>query len=73
MKVAHPIHRVSRVETPGNYHLLVHFMDGTSQMIDFAPVLKGELYGPPRDVEAFSQEHEQAFRELAQSWETVRT
>ena len=35
--------------------LRVHFEDGSSQLIDFRPVLKGELYGPLRDRALFEQ------------------
>jgi hypothetical protein len=31
------------------------FDDGTSQTIDFEPVLAGELYGPLRDLRLFNQ------------------
>jgi uncharacterized protein DUF2442 len=33
----------------------VSFDDGTSQVIDFEPALRGELYGPLRDPELFKQ------------------
>ncbi|HUP23217.1 MAG TPA: DUF2442 domain-containing protein [Thermoanaerobaculia bacterium] len=42
----HPIHRVVRFELVGPFTLDVHFGDGTTQRIDFEPVLRGELYGP---------------------------
>jgi hypothetical protein len=42
----HPIHRVQsfRIEAP--YTLRVRFEDDTEQLIDFRPVLAGELFGP---------------------------
>ncbi len=33
----------------------VAFDDGTSQVIDFRPVLKGEMYGPLDDPKLFEQ------------------
>lgn len=33
----------------------VIFDDGTNQVIDFAPILEGELYGPLRDPSLFEQ------------------
>jgi len=35
--------------------LCVSFEDGTTQTIDFQPVLAGELYGPLRDASLFSR------------------
>ena len=37
------------------YTLRVEFRDGTSQTINFEPVLRGELYGPLRDPGLFCQ------------------
>jgi len=39
----------------GNYTLLVHFDDDTEQIIDFEPVLHGEMWGPLRDPALFNQ------------------
>ena len=44
--MGHSIHRVISFELLDSYVLSVHFEDGTSQTIDFQPVLKGELFGP---------------------------
>ncbi len=33
----------------------VHFEDRTEQTIDFEPILAGELYGPPRDLDLFNR------------------
>jgi hypothetical protein len=51
----HPIHRVEsfRIEAP--YTLRVHFDDGTEQVIDFQPILAGELLGALRDLAVFNQ------------------
>ena len=38
----------------GGYLLRVGFDDGSSQVIDFEPILVGELYGPIRDPRLFA-------------------
>ena len=97
--MAHPVYLVRNVDIAGPYCLRIQFDDGTEQVIDFRPVLAGELYGPLRNVELFNQvtidpeihtlvwpngadfdpetlhdwpAHEQAFREMAKNWETVK-
>ena len=47
--------RVLKVDIVGEYLLRVHFDDGSEQTIDFRPILAGELYGPPRDLELFNR------------------
>ena len=42
----HEIHRVTGFEKAAPFMLRVQFEDGTSQLIDFRPVLAGEMYGP---------------------------
>ena len=51
----HPIHRVEAFKVVGQYTLDVTFSDGVTRTIDFAPVLKGELYGPLRDRQLFDR------------------
>jgi hypothetical protein len=51
--VTHPIFRVRAFDLVGSYSLRVTFDDGTVQVIDFEPVLRGALYGPLRDPEIF--------------------
>ena len=51
----HGIYRVRDFEQVGTYTLRVVFDDGTSQVIDFEPILRGELLGPLRDPELFKQ------------------
>jgi hypothetical protein len=46
---------VSSFEVVGPYTLRVSFEDGTSQTIDFEPVLSGELYSPLRDLTLFNE------------------
>ncbi len=53
--MSHPIFRVRSFELTGKYTLRVRFDDGSEQMIDFEPVLAGELYGPLRDAAMFAQ------------------
>jgi hypothetical protein len=51
----HPIYRVKSFKIVDDYVLEVKFDDGTSQRIDFRPVLLGELYGPLQDLSLFNQ------------------
>ena len=52
---SHVIHRVQAFERVGTHSLRVAFADGSEQTIDFERVLRGELYGPLRDLEVFGQ------------------
>jgi hypothetical protein len=49
----HPIYRVVEFEIVGSYTLRLKFDDGKEQVIDFHPVLAGELYGPLQDEGLF--------------------
>lgn len=51
----HPISRVRRFQIVGPFTLRVDFDDGTEQVIDFRPVLAGELFGPLLDPSLFNQ------------------
>jgi hypothetical protein len=51
----HPIYRVISVEIVAPYTLLLRFDDNTQQIINFEPVLAGELYAPLRDLTLFNQ------------------
>jgi hypothetical protein len=51
----HPIHRVISFRVEGPYVLRVGFDDGTEQLIDFQPILAGELFGPLRDLAVFNR------------------
>ena len=53
--MAHPIYRVTAFEIVGAYTLRVSFDDHSEQVIDFEPVLAGELYGPLKDQALFRQ------------------
>ncbi len=51
----HPLHRVRSFKIEAPYTLRVEFDDATEQVIDFQPVLAGELFGPLRDLAVFNQ------------------
>ena len=53
--MSHEIHRVTDFENVAPFTLRVEFEDGTSQVIDFSPVIHGELYGPLQDQAFFRQ------------------
>lgn len=51
--MSHEIHRVTAFERVAPFTLRVHFEDETMQVIDFRPVLAGEIYGPLTDARTF--------------------
>ncbi len=51
----HPIYRIVSFKIAGPYTLEVEFDDKTTQVIDFQPILRGELYEPLRDLTLFNQ------------------
>src|SRR5262245_40051469 len=51
----HPIHSVTSFERVAPYTLRVGFADATSRVIDFSPLLRGDLYGPLADQTLFEQ------------------
>ena len=51
----HPIYRVQSFEIVAPYTLRVQFDDQTEQVINFEPVLSGNLYRPLRDLSFFNQ------------------
>lgn len=53
--MSHEIYRVVSFEKVALFTLKVAFDDGTSQVIDFRQVLKGEMYGPLKDPTLFDQ------------------
>jgi len=53
--MTHPIHRVHAFTIVAPYTLRVQFEDTTEQLIDFRPVLAGELFGPLSDLQLFNQ------------------
>jgi len=50
----HPIYRVQSFEIVAPYTLRVQFDDQTEQVINFEPVLSGDLYRPLRDLSLFN-------------------
>lgn len=53
--MTYPVYKVVGFKIVGPYMLRVTFDDGTVQVIDFWPVLVGELYGPLQDEKLFGQ------------------
>jgi hypothetical protein len=53
--MVHEIQRVIGFEKVGAYTLRVDFADESSQVIDFSPILRGELYGALADTRVFDQ------------------
>ena len=53
--MSHSIYRVVSFEIIGPYMIRVRFDDQTEQVIDFEPILAGELYRPLRDLSVFSK------------------
>jgi Protein of unknown function (DUF2442) len=51
----HPLYDVTAFEIIANYTLRVKFDDNTEQIINFEPVLQGEVYEPLRDLRFFNQ------------------
>ncbi|MBI4675681.1 MAG: DUF2442 domain-containing protein [Chloroflexi bacterium] len=51
----HELYRVIGFEIIGDYLLRVRFDDDAEQVINFEPVLYGEMWGPLRNLELFSQ------------------
>jgi len=55
MDMTHEIHRVVAFKKVAPFTLRLEFEDGTLQVIDFRPVLRGELFGPLQDPSVFDQ------------------
>src|SRR5438034_1219796 len=51
----HPIYKVVEFDIAAPYVLCVRFDDGTTQRINFKPVLAGELYAPLNDLNLFNR------------------
>jgi hypothetical protein len=52
--MGHGIYRVEQFEIVGPYTLALRFEDGTEQIIDFRPVLEGEVLSPLQDLDVFN-------------------
>lgn len=53
--MGHNIHRVKAVTVVALYTLRIQFADESTQTINFEPMLRGELYGPLRDMAFFNR------------------
>ena len=53
--MTHELYDVTDFQIVGDYTIRVVFDDGSMQLIDFQPVLYGEMYGPLRDMSLFNQ------------------
>ena len=53
--MSHPLYDVIGFEIVKPYTIRVKFDDNTEQIINFEPVLYGELYSPLRDLALFEQ------------------
>jgi len=51
----HGIYRVESFKIISHYTLRIGFDDGSEQVINFEPVLTGELFGPLHDLALFNQ------------------
>jgi hypothetical protein len=50
----HSIYRITTFEAVAPYTLRVRFDDGVEQVINFEPVLSGDLYRPLRNLDLFN-------------------
>ena len=53
--MAHKLFRVIDFELVDDYTLQIMFNDGFQHVIDFKPILQGEVFGSLRDIERFEQ------------------
>ena len=53
--MSHSLYRVVSFEIIGPYMIRVRFDDQTEQVINFEPILAGELYRPLRDLSLFNK------------------
>ena len=51
----HPVYRVTDFEIVAPYTLRITFEDNSQQVIDFRPILEGDLYSPLQDKKLFDQ------------------
>jgi hypothetical protein len=55
LTVREQIPRVTGFSLEGDYRILLAFEDGTTQLIDFEPILLGPIFEPLRDHKVFNQ------------------
>ena len=53
--MTHPLYDIIHFEIVDDYTLHIVFDDNSEQVINFEPVLFGEMYGPLRDLKFFNQ------------------
>lgn len=53
--LVHELYRVTGFKIIGLYTLYITFNDGSSQTINFEPILYGNIYGPLRNLSLFNQ------------------
>jgi len=53
--MSHEIYTISDFEVVAPYTLRIQFNDNSIRVINFWPMLRGELYGPLRDLDFFNQ------------------
>lgn len=53
--MSHSIYRVKAFQIIAPYILRIEFNDDTVQVINFEPILAGELFGPLKDLYLFNQ------------------
>ncbi|MCB9160486.1 MAG: DUF2442 domain-containing protein [Caldilineaceae bacterium] len=51
----HDLYRIEKCVVVGPYTLSLQFDDGLVRVINFEPILHGELFGPLRDQALFAQ------------------
>ena len=51
----HKLYKVTDFKIVADYQIQVQFDDDTEQVIDFEPVLYGEIWGELRNLELFNQ------------------
>ena len=51
----HAIYQIESFEQTGTYTLRIRFNDGLIRLIDFKPILEGELFGVLSDPSIFAQ------------------
>ena len=51
----HSIHKIRAFKKMGPYTLEISFDDKSKRVIDFEPILAGELYGPLRNPKVFGR------------------
>ena len=55
LSYTHLMCRVKEFDIVAPYTLRIVFDDATKQVVNFEPILRGELYGPLRDPRLFNQ------------------